>query len=582
MKKFNTSYNINNLGDTIELYGWVSKVRNLGGLIFIDLRDRSGIIQLVVNPNSNCYQEANKLKSEYVIKIKGVVEKREKINENLETGEIEINVENIDVLNTSCELPFEINDNTTALEDTRLKHRYLDLRRNSIKDNLLIRHKITMSARNYLDSLSFMEVETPVLCKSTPEGARDYLVPSRINKGSFYALPQSPQIFKQLLMVGGIERYFQIAKCFRDEDLRADRQPEFTQIDVEMSFVDEEDVMDVAEGLVCDIFDKVKNIKLKRPFMKMKYDDAIKFYGTDKPDLRFDMKINDITDIFKNNSANLFKNILDSNGIINAIVVKDANDKFSRKEIDKLTDFVKKYKATGLAYLKIADETTGSIIKLISDSELELLKTRLELKNNDLVFIIMGDYNIVKTSLGSLRINLAKRLDLIDSDIYKVLWVTDFPSFEWSEEENRFISCHHPFTMPKDSDVDKLINDKAHCYSKAYDIVINGYEAGGGSIRIHDNKIQEKMFEALELSKEEIEAKFGFFVEALKYGTPPHGGFALGLDRMTMLLANTDNIRDVIAFPKTASASDLMSNCPTEVDLKQLTELGICIDNKKQ
>lgn len=582
MKKFNTSYNINNLGDTIELYGWVSKVRNLGGLIFIDLRDRSGIIQLVVNPDSNCYQEANKLKSEYVIKIKGVVEKREKINENLETGEIEINVENIDVLNTSCELPFEISDNTTALEDTRLKHRYLDLRRNSIKDNLLIRHKITMSARNYLDSLSFMEVETPVLCKSTPEGARDYLVPSRINKGSFYALPQSPQIFKQLLMVGGIERYFQIAKCFRDEDLRADRQPEFTQIDVEMSFVDEEDVMDVAEGLVCDIFDKVKNIKLKRPFMKMKYDDAIKFYGTDKPDLRFDMKINDITDIFKNNSANLFKNILDSNGIINAIVVKDANDKFSRKEIDKLTDFVKKYKATGLAYLKIADETTGSIIKLISDSELELLKTRLELKNNDLVFIIMGDYNIVKISLGALRINLAKRLDLIDSDIYKVLWVTDFPSFEWSEEENRFISCHHPFTMPKDSDVDKLINDKAHCYSKAYDIVINGYEAGGGSIRIHDNKIQEKMFEALELSKEEIEAKFGFFVEALKYGTPPHGGFALGLDRMTMLLANTDNIRDVIAFPKTASASDLMSNCPTEVDLKQLTELGICIDNKKQ
>ena len=582
MKKFNTSYNINNLGDTIELYGWVSKVRNLGGLIFIDLRDRSGIIQLVVNPNSNCYQEANKLKSEYVIKIKGVVEKREKINENLETGEIEINVENIDILNTSCELPFEISDNTTALEDTRLKHRYLDLRRNSIKDNLLIRHKITMSARNYLDSLSFMEVETPVLCKSTPEGARDYLVPSRINKGSFYALPQSPQIFKQLLMVGGIERYFQIAKCFRDEDLRADRQPEFTQIDVEMSFVDKEDVMDVAEGLVCDIFDKVKNIKLKRPFMKMKYDDAIKFYGTDKPDLRFDMKINDITDIFKNNSANLFKNILDSNGIINAIVVKDANDKFSRKEIDKLTDFVKKYKATGLAYLKIADETTGSIIKLISDSELELLKTRLELKNNDLVFIIMGDYNIVKTSLGALRINLAKRLDLIDSDIYKVLWVTDFPSFEWSEEENRFISCHHPFTMPKDSDVDKLINDKAHCYSKAYDIVINGYEAGGGSIRIHDNEIQEKMFEALELSKEEIEAKFGFFVEALKYGTPPHGGFALGLDRMTMLLANTDNIRDVIAFPKTASASDLMSNCPTEVDLKQLTELGICIDNKKQ
>lgn len=582
MKKFNTSYNINNLGDTIELYGWVSKVRNLGGLIFIDLRDRSGIIQLVVNPESSCYQDANKLKSEYVIKIKGIVEKREKINNNLKTGEIEVNVQNIDILNTSCELPFEISDNTTALEDTRLKHRYLDLRRNNIKDNLLIRHKITMAARNYLDNLSFVEVETPILCKSTPEGARDYLVPSRINKGSFYALPQSPQLFKQLLMVGGIERYFQIAKCFRDEDLRADRQPEFTQIDVEMSFVDEEDVMDVAEGLLCDIFDKVKNIKLKRPFMKMKYDDAISIYGSDKPDLRFDMKINDITDIFKENEANLFKNIINNNGVINAIVVKDANDKFSRKEIDKLTDFVKKYKASGLAYLKISDETTGSVIKLITSNELELLKSRLDLQNNDLVFIVMGDYNVVKTSLGALRINLAKKLDLIDNDSYKVLWVTDFPSFEWSEEENRFISCHHPFTMPKDSDVDKLINDKAHCYSKAYDIVINGYEAGGGSIRIHDNQVQEKMFEALELSKEEIDNKFGFFVEALKYGTPPHGGFALGLDRMTMLLTKTDNIRDVIAFPKTASASDLMSNCPTEVDSKQLTELGICYYNKKQ
>ena len=579
MKKFNTEYNINNVGEKVTLYGWASKVRNLGGIIFIDLRDRSGIMQLVINPDSKCYDIATLIKSEYVISISGEINKRSSVNNNLATGEIEVVVDSIEILSKSREIPFEISDNTTALEDTRLKYRYLDLRRDNLKHNLEIRHKITMATRNYLDKLSFLEVETPVLCKSTPEGARDYLVPSRVNKGSFYALPQSPQLFKQLLMVGGIERYFQIAKCFRDEDLRADRQPEFTQIDVEMSFVDENDVMNVAEGLVRDIFKSVKGIELDNPFMRMKYDDAINKYGSDKPDLRFGMELNDITDILKNNESNLFKGVIDNNGIINAIVVKGLADNYSRKKLDSLTEYVKKYKAGGLAYLKIADEVTGSIVKLLSEEEINSIKSSLKLDNGDLVLIVMGNKKIVKTSLGALRIKIAKDENLIDNSSYKVLWVTDFPSFEWSEEEGRFLSLHHPFTMPKDSDVDKLLTDKENCYSKAYDVVINGYEAGGGSIRIHDEVIQEKMFEALELTKEEVSDKFGFFVDALKYGTPPHGGFALGLDRMTMLLCNTDNIRDVIAFPKTASASDLMSNCPNSVSDKQLEELGISVNN---
>lgn len=575
MKKFNTEFDINNVGEEVVLYGWASKIRNLGGIIFIDLRDRSGIIQLVINPDSKCYEVASKVKNEYTLSVSGKIEKRANPNNNIKTGEIEVIVDSIEILSKSKELPFEISDSTTALEDTRLKYRYLDLRRDSLKNNLEIRHKITMATRNYLDSLSFLEIETPVLCKSTPEGARDYLVPSRVNKGSFYALPQSPQLFKQLLMVGGMERYFQIAKCFRDEDLRADRQPEFTQIDVEMSYVNEEDVMDVAEGLVYNIFKNVKNIELKRPFMRMKYDDAINTYGSDKPDLRFGMELKDITNILINNESNLFKGVINNNGIINAIVVKGLADNYSRKKLDSLTEYVKKYKAGGLAYLKIADEVTGSIVKLLSEEEINNIKSNLELDNGDLVLIIMGDKKIVKSSLGALRIKIAKEENLIDNSSYKVLWITDFPSFEWSEEEGRFLSLHHPFTMPKDSDIDKLINDKENCYSKAYDIVINGYEAGGGSVRIHDEEIQKKMFEALELTDEEVNDKFGFFVEALKYGTPPHGGFALGLDRMTMLLCNTDNIRDVIAFPKTASASDLMSSCPNEVNPKQLEELGI-------
>ena len=574
----NTDYNIKNVGEVITLNGWVQKVRNLGGVIFIDLRDRSGIMQLVVRPESSSYEIASNLKNEYVINVEGKVVAREKVNSNIPTGEIEIEVESMKLLNKSLELPFEVSDTTTALEDTRLKYRYLDLRRNTLSSNLITRHKITLAVRNFLDKERFIEVETPVLCKSTPEGARDYLVPSRVNKGKFYALPQSPQIFKQLLMVGGIGRYFQIAKCFRDEDLRADRQPEFTQIDIEMSFVSENDVMDLAERLVAYVFKEIKGIDIKLPLMKMKYDDAIEKYGSDKPDLRFGMEIEDITDIFKNTEIGFFKSNIDNGGIINAIVAKNAASNYSRKEIDKLTDYVKTYKASGLAYLKIEDEISGSIAKLMSEKEKNNLIEKLALEKGDIVFIISDKKAIVKTALGALRCKLARDLNLIDSSDYKLLWVVDFPSFEWSEENDRFMATHHPFTAPKDEDVDKLLTDKAHCYSKAYDIVINGYEAGGGSIRIHDESVQEKMFEALELTPEQIKIKFGFFVDALKYGTPPHGGLAFGLDRLTMLLTGTENIRDVIAFPKTASASDLMSECPNVVDDAQLKELGIKIE----
>lgn len=574
---YNTDINIKNVGETVTLYGWVLKKRDLGGLVFIDLRDRSGIIQLTVRPDSACYELASSLKNEYVLKVTGEVVERENKNTKIATGEIEIDVTELELLNTSEEIPFSLEDNTNALEDTRLKYRYLDIRRNEIKEKLVIRSKVTMAVREYLDSLNFLEVETPILCKSTPEGARDYLVPSRVNKSKFYALPQSPQIFKQLLMVGGIEKYFQIAKCFRDEDLRADRQPEFTQIDIEMSFAEENDIMTMAEGLVAHVWKKIKNIDVELPLMRMKYDDAIEYYGSDKPDLRFDMKINNISGIFSNTEFTVFKNVLEENGIINAIVVKNAADKYSRKDLDKLTDFVKTYRASGLAYLKFAEEVSGSILKVISENELNNLKEQLNVKNNDLVLIVSGKKEIVKSSLGALRCKIASDLDLIDKTSYKMLWVVDFPSFEWSEEEGRFMSCHHPFTAPKDEDVDKLINDKANCYSKAYDIVINGYEAGGGSIRIHNQDVQQKMFEALELSEEEIKDKFGFFVDALKYGTPPHGGLAFGLDRMIMLLTNTENIRDVIAFPKTASASCLMSECPNTVADKQLDDLNIKI-----
>lgn len=573
----NNSLQLSDVSRNVTLYGWVAKKRDLGGVCFIDLRDRSGIVQLVAR-EGEVYDIASSLKSESVLKVNGVVMERESKNPNMETGDIEVELSSIEVLNSSSDLPFEITDDTTALEDTRLKYRYLDIRRNPIKNNLITRHKIMMAVRKFLDKEDFVEVETPVLCKSTPEGARDYLVPSRVSKGKFYALPQSPQLFKQLLMVGGMERYFQIAKCFRDEDLRSDRQPEFTQVDLEMSFVSEEDVMGLTEKLIAAIFKEVKGIDIALPLRRMKYDDAIRYYGSDKPDLRFDMKIHDVHDIFQTTEFGVFQNALGEDSSIVCIKVDGKSEEFSRKKIDALTEYIKTYKVKGLPYVKYENgEFTSGISKFLSDDEKKALIEELELKDKDMLFFGADKKNIVYTAIGALRLKLGKDLELINNDDYQLLWVVEFPSFEWSEEEGRYLACHHPFTAPLDRDVDKLLTDKAHCYSKAYDIVINGYEAGGGSIRIHDENVQEKMFQALELSQEDIEEKFGFFVEALKYGTPPHGGLALGLDRLTMLLSGTDNIRDVIAFPKTTSASDLMSECPNTVSNEQLNELAISV-----
>lgn len=578
MKKFNNGeFNISNVGESVELYGWVQKKRNLGGLVFIDLRDRSGIIQLVVRPENEFYDLASSLKSESVISASGIIAERESKNLKISTGEIEVIVDELSLINSSLDVPFEIGGETTALEDTRLKYRYLDIRREKIKDNLILRHKVTMIVRNFLSDNGFIEVETPILCVPTPEGARDYLVPSRISNGSFYALPQSPQIFKQLLMIGGMEKYFQIARCFRDEDLRADRQPEFTQIDIEMSFAEEEDIWNTVESLMKKIFKDVKGIDLDK-FERLTYNECMDRFGSDKPDTRFDMEIQDITDIFRTTFFEIFSNVIVNGGVINAIVLRNLASVVSRKDIDKLTEFVKIYKAKALSYLKYNDGLfSGSILKIISEKEQKELIEKLELQNNDIVFIIADKKKIVKTALGALRNKLANEHHLIDTSKYNFLWVTEFPMFEYSEEENRFVAAHHPFTSPRKEDMDKLLVDKENCYSRAYDLVLNGYELLSGSVRIHDSDTQEKVFEAIDMTHEEARSKFGFFLDAFKYGAPPHCGVGIGLERLIMILADTDNIRDVVAFPKTASASCLMTDAPGKVSNKQLEELGITI-----
>ena len=578
MKKYNNGeFNISNVGQNVELYGWVQKKRDLGGLVFIDLRDRSGIIQLIVRPDNKDYEIASSLKTESVIRAVGTINERESKNMKIPTGEIEVIVDELELINQSIDVPFEISDNTTALEDTRLKYRFLDLRRESLRNNLMLRHKVTMLARNYLSDNGFIEVETPILCVPTPEGARDYLVPSRIFNGHFYALPQSPQIFKQLLMIGGVEKYFQLARCFRDEDLRADRQPEFTQIDIELSFGSEEDIWAIVEGLMHKIFKEIKGVELNK-FIRIPYDDCINNYGSDKPDTRFEMLIQDITNVFDNTEFEIFKNIVSDGGIINAIVLKNHAEDLSRKDIDKLTDLVKVYKAKALSFLKYTDgELTGSIAKVLTDNEKKELIEKLNLESNDIVFVVADKKKIVKPALGALRLRLARDFNLIDESKFNFLWVTDFPMFEYSEEEGRYVAAHHPFTSPRKEDIDKLLTDKEHCYSRAYDLVLNGYELLSGSVRIHDSETQAKVFKAIDMTEAEARQKFGFFIDAFKYGAPPHCGVGIGLERLVMILAGTDNIRDVVAFPKTASAQDLMNDAPGFVTKDQLDVLGIQI-----
>lgn len=569
----NGELRLQDVNSEVTLCGWVAKRRNFGALVFIDLRDRYGITQLVFN--EDIATQISDVRNEYVLQVKGTVVERKDKNPKLATGEIEVVVREVKIVNTAITTPMIIADETDALEDTRLKYRYLDLRRPVLQKNLILRNRITLLVRNYLAKYGFTEVETPILCRSTPEGARDYLVPSRISKGQFYALPQSPQLYKQLLMVGGMDRYFQIARCFRDEDLRADRQPEFSQIDIEMSFVDEEDIWSMTEGLMKEIFKDIKGIDLPE-FKRIPYDTCMEKYGSDKPDLRFDMPLYNVSEVFANTEFKVFENCLNEGGIIQAMNVKNGADKFSRKQLDKLQDYVKVYGAKALANLKLtAEGFAGSVTKVLSDAEKEALRTMLNIEENDIVFFVADKKKVAQSSLGALRVKLGHDLDLINKDAYEFLWVTDFPMFEYDENENRYVAAHHPFTSPNLEDVDKLLSDPAHCYSRAYDLVLNGYELLSGSIRIHDQKLQEKVFEAIGMTLEEAHEKFSWFMDAFQYGTPPHGGVGIGLERLTMILAGTDNIRDVVAFPKTASASDLMAQAPSPVDPAQLNELGI-------
>ena len=562
-------------GKTVVLEGWVAKRRNFGALVFIDLRDRAGITQLVFDEQLS--KTITEVRNEYVLCVTGTVVERQDKNPKLPTGDIEIRVDQVEIVNSAETTPLIIADETDALEDTRLKYRYLDLRRPCLQKNLMLRHQVTMSVRNYLSAKGFLEIETPILCKSTPEGARDYLVPSRISKGAFYALPQSPQIYKQLLMIGGMEKYFQIARCFRDEDLSADRQPEFTQIDIEMSFVDEEDVFALVEGLMREVFRKTKDIELGE-FVRIPYAECMARYGSDKPDTRFGMELHCLNDVFADTGFKIFRSVLDVKGEVDCIVVENAADRYSRKQLDQLQEYAKVYGAKALAFLKYAEGAfSGSIAKVISDEEKEALKNKLNITENDLILFVADQRKTAQSALGALRLRLGKELGLIDEQRYDFVWVTDFPMFEYSEEEGRYVAAHHPFTAPKPEDVDKLMDDQANCCSRAYDLVLNGYELLSGSIRIHDQQLQEKVFEAIGLTQQEAQERFGFFLEAFRYGTPPHGGVGIGLERLVMILAGTDNIRDVVAFPKTASASDLMSEAPSEVDEKQLKELHISV-----